>query len=261
MEDIVDLVRYPLDQPRTTRWSELVAECRRVLDRDGLFNLPGFFEPDAIAQTLAELVPAFASAAFPHSREHNIYFQDHVEGLGPAHPALKRSLTSNRTVAADRISGSPLLGLYEHPGFATFLAAVTGRERLHPMADPLARVNVVAYGEGEALSWHFDRSEFTTTLLLQAPAAGAVFEYAKDLRTDTEPNHEGVARLHAGLEATTLMPLEAGTLNVFRGVNTPHRVSAVEGSTERIVAVFSFFDRPGVVFTDDERLGFYGRTS
>jgi hypothetical protein len=38
------------------------------------------------------------------------------------------------------------------------------------MADPLARLNAMAYGEGQGLNWHFDRAEFTTTLLLQAPA-------------------------------------------------------------------------------------------
>ena len=66
------------------------------------------------------------------------------------------------------------------------------------MPDPLARVNVMSYREGEALNWHFDRSEFTTTLLLQAPKAGGAFEYRSDLRTDTDPNYAGVARLLSG---------------------------------------------------------------
>jgi hypothetical protein len=39
----------------------------------------------------------------------------------------------------------------------------------------LARVNAMQYGAGEGLNWHFDRSEFTTTLLLQAPKAGGAF--------------------------------------------------------------------------------------
>ncbi len=43
---------------------------------------------------------------------------------------------------------------------------------LHTMDRPLARVNVMAYGEGQALNWHFDRSEFTTTLQLEQPDAG-----------------------------------------------------------------------------------------
>lgn len=46
------------------------------------------------------------------------------------------------------------------------------KPRLYLMDDPLARANVMSYHHGEALDWHFGRSEFTTTLLLQAPDAG-----------------------------------------------------------------------------------------
>ena len=57
------------------------------------------------------------------------------------------------------------------------------KETLFTMRDPLARVNVMSYREGEALNWHFDRSEFTTTLLLQEPSGGGEFQYRTDLRT------------------------------------------------------------------------------
>jgi hypothetical protein len=56
------------------------------------------------------------------------------------------------------------------------------------MSDPLARVNIIAYRAGEALNWHFDRAEFTTTLLLQAPNAGGAFQYRRDLRTASDAN-------------------------------------------------------------------------
>ena len=58
------------------------------------------------------------------------------------------------------------------------------------------------------------------------------------------------------MQRQTLTP---GTLNVFRGRNTPHCVTPVEGPVDRVIAVFSYFPRPGVVFTPEERLGFYGR--
>ena len=50
-----------------------------------------------------------------------------------------------------------------------------------------------------------------------------------------------------------------GTLNVFKGKNTAHRVSPVEGDRPRIIAVFSYYETPDVCFSDAERLGFYGR--
>jgi len=37
--------------------------------------------------------------------------------------------------------------------------------------------------------------------------------------------------------------LTAGTLNVFRGKNTAHRVTPVQGVADRMVAVFSYFER------------------
>lgn len=137
-----------------------------------------------------------------------------------------------------------------------------GKEALHPMADPLAAVNAMAYRAGEGLNWHFDRSEFTTTLLLQAPKAGGLFEYRTDLRSETDPNYEGVARLLRGQDPQMqTMQVTPGTLNVFRGKHTAHRVTPVEGDRPRMIAVFSYFDRPGVRFTAEEQRGFYGRAA
>ena len=120
----------------------------------------------------------------------------------------------------------------------------------------------MAYRQGEALNWHFDRAEFTTTLLLQAPDEGGIFEYRTDLRSDDDPNYDGVARLLQGRDPLKRsLHLSAGTLNVFRGRNTAHRVTPVKGSRERLIAVFSYFEQPGVTFTDEERIGFYGRAA
>jgi 2OG-Fe(II) oxygenase superfamily len=123
-------------------------------------------------------------------------------------------------------------------------------------------VNVMAYRDGETLNWHFDRSEFTTTLLLQAPEQGGDFVYRTDLRTETDPNYDGVAKLLRGQDPDVkTLEVSAGTLNVFRGKNTAHKVSTVRGTKERFIAVFSYFDRPGVVFTKEDQMGFYGRSA
>ena len=144
----------------------------------------------------------------------------------------------------------------------TFLAATMGKDALFPARDDLARVNVMAYREGEALNWHFDRSEFTTTLLLQAPDQGGEFIYRSDLRSDSDPNYDGVARLLRGEDPEVKsLNLTAGTLNVFRGKNTAHKVGTVKGARERMIAVFAYFDRPGVVYSREDQMGFYGRTS
>ena len=55
--------------------------------------------------------------------------------------------------------------------------------------------------------------------------------------------------------------LAAGTLNVFKGKNTLHRVTPCKGPRERYIAVFSYYERPGVMFSKEEQIGFYGRAA
>jgi len=261
MHHILDLDRYPLDRPDSAEFAALVAKAQAELAADGMFNLPGFLRADVAAKAADALAPRFAGESFTHARRHNIYFRKSIPELPADHPALVEVETINRTLCGDQVGGV-LEALYDWPPFARFLAATMGKAALYTMDDPLARVNAMNYAEGQGLNWHFDRSEFTTTLLLQAPTAGGAFEYRTDLRSEAEPNYDGVARLLRGqdpeLQSITLAP---GTLNVFRGKNTAHRVTPVQGDKDRIIAVFSYYERPGVRFTAEEQMGFYGRVA
>ncbi len=260
MHEVLDLERYPLDRSDSPQGRELVARCRDDLARDGLFNLVGLMLPEAIEKVVAQAIPLFESDAFAHSRKHNIYFLPEVPGLPSDHPALQEFETVNHTICSDQIPTSALIKLYEWPPFAAFLAAVMDKPALHKMDDPLARLNVMGYGHGEALNWHFDRSEFTTSLLLQSPEEGGEFQYRTGLRSDEDANYDGVADfLNHGQTSASSLRLNAGTLNVFRGKNTAHRVTPVAGERKRIIAVFSYYEKAGVQFSEDEQIGFYGR--
>ena len=258
---IVDVGRYPLDRTGSPEWQVLVERCVADLDERGMFELPGFLRPDVVDRTRDILLPRMANESFEVRRMHNVYFLSHVEGLDPEHPALRKILTANHTLCADQLLDTALSDLYEWPEFRQFIAATVGLPELHLMADPLARVTVLSYRPGQALNWHFDRSEFTTTLLIQAADEAGIFEYRRELRTETDPNYEGVGRLVSGDDPDVIRcAVEPGALNVFRGRNTAHRVTTVEGERERMIAVFSFYEKPGVMFSDEENLGFYGRS-
>ncbi len=253
----LDLERYPLDQPRHRQ--PLIDRCREELATLGLSSLPGLVRTATIARAAEELLPLVREQSFFHSRRHNIYFTDTPSCIAADHPALALQETSGRTVCDDQITGSFVHALYEWPPLRDFLARIMGKPRLHLMDDPLARVNVMGYRDGEGLGWHFDRSEFTTTLLIQAPQDGGHLEYRPHLAQD---DLDGVARLLEGRDAARCTHVQqAGTLSVFRGRNTAHRVTPVVGEIDRLIAVFSYFDRPGVVFSAAERRGFYGRAA
>jgi len=260
MNHLLDLDTYPIDRPDSPEYAALVASCKARLASDGMFDLPGFMRADVTQAAADATKPAMATASFRHARKHNIYFRDTVEGLSEDHPALAKVETVNHTLTADQLAGNPVIDLYDWPPFADFLAATMSKDVLYRMDDPMARVNVQASRAGEALNWHFDRSEFTTTILLQSPEQGGELEYRSDLRSAEDPNFDGVAAVLRGEDPQVKkVKLHPGALNVFRGINTLHRVVQVQGPTERIVAIFAFFDRPGVVMTAKEQTGFYGR--
>jgi len=88
---------------------------------------------------------------------------------------------------------------------------------------------------------------------------GGEFQYRSGLRSESDPNYEGVARLVKDRDSSVAThAMAAGTLNVFAGRNTAHRVTPVAGDISRLIAVFSYYDQPGVAFSRAERIGFYG---
>jgi hypothetical protein len=262
MRAYLDLDSFPLDQPDTARYQALIKRCQADLASGGMFNLDGFLRPEHAQSEARAHTPKMDSESFHHAREHNIYFQKDIPGLASDHPALKRFETSNNTLCADQLQGSIVHQIYDWAPLRAFLSAVMKKPALYPMDDPLAAFNVMRYRAGQALNWHFDRSEFTVTLLLQAPKEGGVFEYRTDLRKTDDPNYDGVAKLLNGDDPDVQkMSVVAGTLNVFRGVNTPHRVTPVVGDTARMIAVLTYYENPGAVFTESEQRGFYGRVA
>jgi hypothetical protein len=262
MRDLLDLDRYPIDKPQSADYAALVASCQRDMRATGMFNLHGFVRPDAYARAAAEVLPKSRDQSFTHGRRHNVYFKKGVPGLAADHAALTLFDTQHHTLCDDQLAGTVIRDIYEYAPLPAFLAAVLEKPRLHLMSDPLGRVNVIEYRNGETLNWHFDRSVFTVTLLIQAPEAGGEFEYRSGLRSDTDPNYEAVGRLlTVGDPTIRVNPLAAGTLNVFAGKNTLHRVTTVRGGRNRLVAVYSYYEQPDVMFSDSERMGFYGRVS
>ena len=97
--------------------------------------------------------------------------------------------------------------------------------------------------------------------MIQEPERGGAFEYVGGVRDADagDMGFEGLCKVLDGETKPRRLSMDAGALVLFRGRNALHRVTPVEGGRQRIIAVFSFFDRPGVNFSAAERQGFYGR--
>jgi hypothetical protein len=260
MRDLLDLDRYPIDQPGSAEYLRLVLTCQDQMATNGMFNLHGFVRHAAIVRAVKELQPLCERSCFTHQRRHNVYFSEDAFGLAPDHGALAKMETVHHTLCDDQLQNTVVREIYEFVPLPSFIARVLRKPELFLMSDPLARVNVMDYRPDETLNWHFDRCLFTVTLLIQAAERGGEFEYRSAVRSDEDPNYDGVAQVLRGEDPKVRVnPLEAGTLNVFAGKNTLHRVSKIQGSRHRLVAVYSYYEQPGVTFTAAERVGFYGR--
>ncbi|MDH3447731.1 MAG: hypothetical protein OEO18_06270, partial [Gammaproteobacteria bacterium] len=97
--------------------------------------------------------------------------------------------------------------------------------------------------------WHYDSNDVVFSLLLQAPEAGGVFEYAPYIRSKTDENYDAVAKLLEDPGAIAVRPeIAPGNLTVFKGDLSMHRVTEVQGARKRIVALFSYDRNPGSTF-------------
>lgn len=257
IEDIVDLRAHPIMD------GSFANRCRATLDDTGVLVLADFIRPDALDAMLVE-ARAGAAKAYFCAQNHSVYLTPPDPKLPGNHPANRQVVSSKGCICDDDVAGdSPLRGLYDDTVFRTFVARVTGQAELHPYADPLSSINIHYANRGQELGWHFDNSSFAITLLLQRPEAGSRFEYVKDLRDADagEMNHAGVAALLEGETEPQVLSMEPGTLVLFRGRNSIHRVSPNESDTTRMLAVLAYNADAGVALSESARMTFYGRLS
>ena len=139
-------------------------------------------------------------------------------------------------------------------------AAILGHDRLYHNECPFQALNILAFDEGDSSPWHFDNeNEFTVTLQLQAAEAGGRFEIVPNIRSDNDENYAGVQSVLDGhREGVRSFSLEPGTLTIFRGRDSLHRVAKVEGARRRLVGVMLFEQVPGVTCSDEMNAVVYG---
>lgn len=152
-------------------------------------------------------------------------------------------------VATDQLDPyGAILALHEWPPLLRLIAEILELPELHPVADPMLRCNFTLLGEGDEHGWHFDSNDFVVTLMVQPAESGGDFEFAPNVRSAGRPNFEGVrAVMDEAPGSTRLIRATPGTLSVFRGRRSLHRVTRVRGSRLRINAILSYHESPGLV--------------
>jgi hypothetical protein len=260
--EFIDLDRYPLNDLDGEAGQRLIAETQASLEKVGCCSLPGFVRQSVISK-MASQASSLAHLAYSGPTEVTPYFFNYDLGDGVEvpddHPLKRKGKRNLAQVATDLIPAQHLLSrFYYSPILPDFLTRVL-RQPVYRNQDKYQSLNISMMNAGGCQQWHFDSGRMVTTLLLQQPDAGGIFEYVPGLRSDASENFEQVQRVLDGdTRRNQQIELKAGTLSMFRGHYSMHRVTEVQGNRTRIQAILGFSTDPNHKGSLDSSILHYG---
>lgn len=259
--ELVDLERYPVLRPQSDTYRRVVAQARQELRDRGAAEIEGFVSPAGVAALVRD-ADQLAGRAHASSGQGTAYLEFPDFSLPPDHPRLHFADYAVRAVAYDITPlDSPLRRLYEWDPMKDLIETVLDRGPIYRYADPFGALNLAVMGQGDQLQWHFDQTDFVVSLAIQSAESGGDFEVAPRIRSADDERYEDVAAVLSGDRSRVeTLPMRPGTLLVFEGRYSLHRVSPVEGSRWRHVGLLAYDTQPGTLGSDLLRADRYGRT-
>jgi len=242
-------------------WS-FVREGRVQMEASGACEIPGFVRAAALPAFIDD-ARRLESAAHRSGGLGTVYLGFPDESFAPDHPQQWLGQYDLGAVAYDLFPpDSPTRRLYEWPELTRFVAAILGLDVVYPYADPLGALNLAVMTDGDQLQWHFDQTDFVVSLAIQDADEGGDFEVAPQIRTGADEHYDDVAAVLAGeTERVVTLPMTPGTLLVFAGRYSIHRVSPIIGPTSRLVALLGYDTKPGTMSSQLLKEVRYGRVA
>lgn len=259
--DLVDLERYPLTDLGGPVGRAVIADGRAQLAASGAAELPGVINARGIA-TLVEDARSLTARAHHSGGEGTAYLEFPDFSLPRDHPRLRFAPYGVSAVGYDVIPRtSALRRLYEWDCLLGLIVAILDRGPIYRYGDPFGALNLSVMGDGDELQWHFDQTDFVVSLAIQSAERGGDFEVAPRIRTSSDERYPEVAKVMAGAGAGVVtLAMRPGTLLIFEGRHSLHRVSPVRGSRLRHVGLLAYDTKPGTMGSDLLRMDRYGRT-
>lgn len=244
----VDSIAYDL------RDDHLSARAEAQMQNEGVCVLPGFLNAAAVSEMVAEC-DRLAPLAHRSAPRRNPYLTSASRAGDSSAAVLYDSL---EVLAYDQFPlTSALRSLYECDEVLDFIRRCLGLSVLYRYADPFGALNVSIMRDGDVLDWHFDMTDFVVSIALQSSDEGGEFENSPQLRDSGE--NQIAALLDGDRSTVRVEPMTPGTLMLFNGRRSMHRVSVVRGTTPRYVALLAYDTKPGTDSTDELKLSRYGR--
>ena len=258
--EMVNLDRFPIANLDEGAGAEFLAQCQQSMDENGWCNLDGFIRQDALETLNVEANELLPTAETLHVKR-NIYQGAIDPSLPKDDPRRKEFIHVANQLADDQIPASTALKQLYHSDILTdFVRRVQRKPQLYRCADEFQALNVVALHPESWHAWHYDTTECTVTLLLQAAETGGEFTFLPNSRTDETEDRAAVDRLLAGdMSQAQSFSRGAGTFTLFRGGYSLHGVTKVEGNIPRISAIMTYDEQQGRVIDDAINIRIYGK--
>lgn len=224
----------------------------------GWCNLPGFLHAAGLAKLRDE-----AASLLPQARGLTIrrtIYQTGADENASCDPRQRAVEHTALQLADDQIpQDTGIRRLYHSALLTDFVRVVQGKAVLYRCADRFQALNIVTLPPGSWHGWHYDNNECTVTLLLQAAEQGGAFMFLPDSRGQNGEDADRVTRLLNGdLSVASTFERDAGALTLFRGGNSLHGVTTVDGMRPRMTAIFTYSERPDETYPDEMNIRIYG---
>ena len=142
----------------------------------GVTTIPNFITKEALENIRKESVEK-GKVAYETDDSHNVYLlspnMDLTNFPDVNHIRNRQYKTHVASIAYDELNPENTLAkLYNSQTLLNLVAYVTGQEKCYHSADPLGRCSVNVFKNTWQHAWHFDESEYSTTLMIQKPEQG-----------------------------------------------------------------------------------------
>jgi len=254
LESIINLDLHPILD------SKYSISCKSQLGRNGVLVMENFINSETLENIQFEALEIRPHAYFCYQK-HNAFLLETDTSLPKKHIRNLEQVSDKGCIPHDKIpKSSRIRSIYESNEFRKFLEIVLG-EKIFPYADNLSSININYYEKGQQLGWHYDNASFAVTLMIQSPDQGGEFEYLENLRNIEADDfgYKGTEDLIKGKIQPKTLSLGDGTLVLFRGRNSLHRVVPVCGKKSRILVTLNFNTEPDVMLSELARMVFFGR--
>ena len=259
-DHIIDFKKYPIKDLKSAEAQKLLQACRQEVAATGACEMEGFVTAAALDLMQRES-RVLEKYAFFKPVVGNAYLAPGDPSLPKDHPLNMTETTRVGVIAYDQYPDISLLRrIYEYDPLMKFIGAIMELPEIHRYGDPMGGLNLSVMVDQDYLRWHFDQTDFVTSLSIQNADQGGEFEYVPLIRSESAENYADVKKLIQGDRSRVIrITNKPGTLVLFKGRYSIHRVTPIQGKTPRLMGLFGFDSKPNVCSTQHLLEMRYGR--